>query len=62
MAEENDIDYDRKRALEYTIEDVERWEKKQKKKAKRADTGFTGKIFFYTISNRFYYNIIIYLN
>jgi len=42
LAEENDIDYERKRALEYTIEDVERWEKKQKKKAKRADTGFTG--------------------
>ncbi|ORX82274.1 SYF2-domain-containing protein [Anaeromyces robustus] len=41
LAEENDIDYERKRALEYTIEDVERWEKKQKKKAKRADTGFT---------------------
>jgi len=41
LAEENDIDYERKRAMEYTIEDVERWEKKQKKKAKRADTGFT---------------------
>lgn len=40
-AEENNIDYDRKRAVEYTVEDVERWERKQKKKAKKADTGFT---------------------
>ena len=40
FAEEYEIDYERKRALEYTIKEVERQDKKQKKKIKRADNGF----------------------
>ncbi|KAI8929005.1 SYF2 splicing factor-domain-containing protein [Entophlyctis helioformis] len=40
-AEKEGKDYDRIRNLEYTIEDVERWDAKQELAASRKDTGFT---------------------
>jgi pre-mRNA-splicing factor SYF2 len=40
LAKEQGIDYERQRNLTYTAEEVERWEKRQKKKAKNANNGF----------------------
>ncbi|KAI8847131.1 SYF2 splicing factor-domain-containing protein [Chytridium lagenaria] len=40
-AEENGLDYDRIRAMTYSVQDVERYEKKERQRAKKADTGFT---------------------
>ncbi|KAJ3213845.1 hypothetical protein HDU67_002388, partial [Dinochytrium kinnereticum] len=40
-AEEEGLDYERVRAMSYSVQDVERYEKKERGKAKRADTGFT---------------------
>ncbi|KAJ3332700.1 hypothetical protein HDU76_013379 [Blyttiomyces sp. JEL0837] len=40
-AEEEGVDYERVRAMNYSVEDVERYEKKQKKKEKNMDHGFT---------------------
>ncbi|KAJ3111911.1 hypothetical protein HDU96_005167 [Phlyctochytrium bullatum] len=40
-AEETGTDYERSRFMNYSVQDVERYEKKLKQKSKRADTGFT---------------------
>ena len=48
---ESGIDYDRIKNLEYTVEDVERWNQKQLEKKELADDGFTGNshfLFFYS--------------
>ena len=42
LAESTGQDIERLQAFDWTIEDVERWQKKQEEKAERADTGFTG--------------------
>jgi hypothetical protein len=39
-ARKNNIDFERQDGLQYTAEEVAQWEKKQKKRAKRKDTGF----------------------
>lgn len=41
-AEETGEDLERKRAWEYSIEDNEKWDKKQARKQRRADFSFTG--------------------
>lgn len=44
-AEENGTDLERKKAWEYSIEDNEKWDKKQARKDRRADFSFTGQVF-----------------
>ncbi|KAJ3045509.1 hypothetical protein HDV00_009163 [Rhizophlyctis rosea] len=39
--ESQGIDYERARAMEYSVESVERWDRKQREKAKRVEGGFT---------------------
>lgn len=41
-ARETGEDLERKRAWEYTIEDNEKWDKKQARKGRRGDFSFTG--------------------
>lgn len=40
LAEEQGVDYERMKNLNYTAEDVEKWEKIQQQKAERSSTGF----------------------
>lgn len=40
LAKEQGVDYERQKNLTYTAEEVEQWEKRQKKKAKNVNNGF----------------------
>ncbi|KAJ3046701.1 hypothetical protein HK097_000620, partial [Rhizophlyctis rosea] len=40
-AKKEGVDYERARAIEYTVESVERWEEKRQEKKERANTGFS---------------------
>ena len=43
-AEKQGVDYERIRAMDYTVESVERWDEKRLEKKERANTGFTGTV------------------
>ena len=43
QAEEKGEDHERSQFWGYSAESVEKWEKKQEKKAKKSDVAFTGK-------------------
>lgn len=48
-ARDNGEDFERKQFWKYSAESAEAWEKKQAKKAKMANNGFTGKNIYFSL-------------